>query len=63
MEVKAFKGPARYAVYGGKREQGFARITGCETITDCEVAIENHARSYPGCEYQIWEAQWREVKR
>jgi|KBSMisStandDraft_5_1062788.scaffolds.fasta_scaffold2657745_2 hypothetical protein len=63
MSLKTFKGPARYTVYGGVRDGQVARISGAETLAAVDDIIEKHKQSYPGCDYRIWEATWKEVKQ
>lgn len=59
--AQPFKGPARFAVYGGKDGQ-WARITGCDSVAAAKDIITLHAKTHPGCEYAIWEATWKEIK-
>jgi hypothetical protein len=56
-----FKGPAKLAVYGGKDGQ-WARITGCDTVNRAKELIALHTKTYPGCEYRIYECTWKEIK-
>jgi len=56
-----FRGPAKYAVYGGTKGQT-ARITGCKDLVACDEVISLHQRQHPGCSYSVWKADWTQVK-
>jgi hypothetical protein len=59
--MRIFIGPAKYAVYGTFAGTT-ARVTGCQTLAECDDAIATHLKQFPGCSYSIWEASWTKLK-